>query len=71
MHSPEKAPPGDRFDPERLAADLRGQGLAARHLTDVGTIVEQIAGSAAAGDTVVVMSSGGFGGIHDSCSPAR
>ncbi len=65
VHLPEKAPPGDRFDPERLAADLRGKGLAARHLADVGTIIEQVAGSAAAGDTVVVMTSGGFEGIHD------
>ncbi|HUQ08272.1 MAG TPA: UDP-N-acetylmuramate:L-alanyl-gamma-D-glutamyl-meso-diaminopimelate ligase [Kofleriaceae bacterium] len=62
---PEKAPPGDRFDPERLAADLRGRGVAARHLADVDKIVEQVVENAAAGDTVVVMSSGGFGGIHD------
>jgi UDP-N-acetylmuramate: L-alanyl-gamma-D-glutamyl-meso-diaminopimelate ligase len=62
---PEKAPEGDRFDPERLAADLRGRGVAARHLPDVNKIVESVADSAAAGDTVVVMSSGGFGGIHD------
>ncbi len=62
---PEKAPVGDRFDPERLAADLRGRGVAARYLPDVGKIVEQVAANAAAGDTVVVMSSGAFGGIHD------
>ncbi|HZS35309.1 MAG TPA: UDP-N-acetylmuramate:L-alanyl-gamma-D-glutamyl-meso-diaminopimelate ligase [Polyangia bacterium] len=65
VNHPEKAPEGDRFDPERLAADLRGRGVAARHLTDVAKIVEQVASNAAAGDTVVVMSSGGFGNIHD------
>jgi UDP-N-acetylmuramate: L-alanyl-gamma-D-glutamyl-meso-diaminopimelate ligase len=65
VNHPEKAPAGDRFDPERLAADLRGRGVAARHLADVDKIVEQVAKGAAAGDTVVVMSSGGFGGIHD------
>ena len=65
VHLPEKAPQGDRFDPERLAADLRGKGLAARHLVDVETIVEQVVSNAAAGDTVVVMTSGGFEGIHD------
>ncbi len=65
VNHPEKAPEGDRFDPERLAADLRGRGVAARHLTDVHKIVEQLAENATAGDTVVVMSSGGFGGIHD------
>jgi UDP-N-acetylmuramate: L-alanyl-gamma-D-glutamyl-meso-diaminopimelate ligase len=62
---PEKAPAGDRFDPERLAADLRGKGVAARHVASVDQIVEQIASNAAAGDTVVIMSSGGFEGIHD------
>jgi UDP-N-acetylmuramate: L-alanyl-gamma-D-glutamyl-meso-diaminopimelate ligase len=62
---PEKAPPGDRFDPERLAADLRGKGVAARHVANVNQIVEQVAERAAAGDTVVIMSSGGFEGIHD------
>jgi UDP-N-acetylmuramate: L-alanyl-gamma-D-glutamyl-meso-diaminopimelate ligase len=62
---PEKAPPGDRFDPERLAADLRGKGVAARHVANVDQIVEQVAANAAAGDTVVIMSSGGFEGIHD------
>jgi UDP-N-acetylmuramate: L-alanyl-gamma-D-glutamyl-meso-diaminopimelate ligase len=65
VNHPEKAPPGDRFDPERLAADLRGRGVAARHLVEVDKIVEQVTEGAAAGDTVVVMSSGGFGGIHD------
>jgi UDP-N-acetylmuramate: L-alanyl-gamma-D-glutamyl-meso-diaminopimelate ligase len=62
---PEKAPADDRFDPERLAADLRGKGVAARHVSSVDQIVEQIADRAGAGDTVVIMSSGSFGGIHD------
>jgi UDP-N-acetylmuramate: L-alanyl-gamma-D-glutamyl-meso-diaminopimelate ligase len=65
VNHPEKAPPGDRFDPERLAADLRGRGVAARYLGEVDKIVESLAENAAAGDTVVIMSSGGFGGIHD------
>ncbi|MCU1278065.1 MAG: cytoplasmic peptidoglycan synthetase domain protein, partial [bacterium] len=62
---PEKAPAGDRFDAERLAADLRGKGVAARHVTSVDQIVEQVASNAAAGDTVVIMTSGSFDGIHD------
>ena len=65
VHLPEKAPQTDRFDPERLAADLRGKGLAARHIVDVSTIIDQIVENAGAGDTVVVMTSGGFEGIHD------
>ncbi len=62
---PEKAPANDRFDPERLAADLRGKGVPARHVSDVEQIVAQVAERAAAGDTVVIMTSGGFEGIHD------
>jgi UDP-N-acetylmuramate: L-alanyl-gamma-D-glutamyl-meso-diaminopimelate ligase len=62
---PEKAPANDRFDPERLAADLRGKGVPARHVADVDQIVAQVAERAAAGDTVVIMTSGGFEGIHD------
>ncbi|MGZ3408170.1 MAG: GNAT family N-acetyltransferase, partial [Polyangia bacterium] len=62
---PEKAPEGDRFDAERLAADLRGKGVAARHVPSVDQIVEQVASNAAAGDTVVIMTSGSFEGIHD------
>ncbi len=65
VNAPEKAPEGDRFDPERLAADLRGRGVAARFLSSVEAIAEHLAQRAAPGDTVVVMSSGGFGNVHD------
>jgi UDP-N-acetylmuramate: L-alanyl-gamma-D-glutamyl-meso-diaminopimelate ligase len=65
VNAPEKAPEGDRLDPERLAADLRGRGVAARFLGSVDAIADHIAQRAAPGDTVVVMSSGGFGGVHD------
>ena len=39
--------------------------VAARHVSNVEQMVEQVAANAAAGDTVVIMSSGGFEGIHD------
>src|SRR5205814_10646829 len=63
VNAPEKAPATDRFDPERLTADLRGRGIAARFISDVDAIAEHVAQRAAPGDTVVVMSSGGFGGV--------
>jgi UDP-N-acetylmuramate: L-alanyl-gamma-D-glutamyl-meso-diaminopimelate ligase len=47
-----------------LVADLRRAGRAARHLPDVDTIVGEVAAEARPGDLVVVMSNGGFGGIH-------
>jgi UDP-N-acetylmuramate: L-alanyl-gamma-D-glutamyl-meso-diaminopimelate ligase len=65
VNAPEKAPEGDRFDPERLAADLRGRGVAARFFRSVDQIAEHVAQRAAPGDTVVVMSSGGFGDAPD------
>jgi UDP-N-acetylmuramate: L-alanyl-gamma-D-glutamyl-meso-diaminopimelate ligase len=65
VHAPEKAPEGDRFDPDRLAADLRGKGVAARFVAEPDAIAAHVAERAAPGDTVVVMSSGGFGGVHD------
>jgi UDP-N-acetylmuramate: L-alanyl-gamma-D-glutamyl-meso-diaminopimelate ligase len=65
LHAPEKIPPIERFDPERLAADLRGRGAAARMIADVDAIVDHVTERVQPGDCVVVFSSGAFGGIHD------
>ena len=65
LHAPEKIPPMGRFDPERLAADLRGRGAAARMIADIDAIVDHVTERVQPGDCVVVFSSGAFGGIHD------
>jgi UDP-N-acetylmuramate: L-alanyl-gamma-D-glutamyl-meso-diaminopimelate ligase len=57
-------PPGERLSEDELVNDIRLAGKAARHLPDVDTIVNEVAREARAGDLVVVMSNGGFGGIH-------
>jgi UDP-N-acetylmuramate: L-alanyl-gamma-D-glutamyl-meso-diaminopimelate ligase len=57
-------PEPERLSEERLVADLVAAGVAARHLADVGTIVDTVAGEARPGDVIVIMSNGGFGGIH-------
>jgi UDP-N-acetylmuramate: L-alanyl-gamma-D-glutamyl-meso-diaminopimelate ligase len=57
-------PESERLSEGQLVADLRGAGVAARHLPDVDTIVKNVAAEAREGDLVVVMSNGGFGGIH-------
>ena len=54
----------ERLSEDQLVADLRQGGTAARHLPDVETIVAQVSAEAKPGDVVVVMSNGGFGGIH-------
>jgi UDP-N-acetylmuramate: L-alanyl-gamma-D-glutamyl-meso-diaminopimelate ligase len=65
VHMPEKAPADNRLDAERLAADIRKRGVPSRYLPTVDQIVDHVAQTVAAGDTVVVMSSGAFGSLHD------
>ena len=48
----------------RLVADLTAAGVAAREVPTVEGIVAVIAAEAREGDDVLVMSNGGFGGIH-------
>jgi UDP-N-acetylmuramate: L-alanyl-gamma-D-glutamyl-meso-diaminopimelate ligase len=57
-------PESERLSPERLVADLLVRGRRARYIPEVGDIVRTIAAERAAGDIVVLMSNGGFGGIH-------
>ncbi|MCC7032664.1 MAG: UDP-N-acetylmuramate:L-alanyl-gamma-D-glutamyl-meso-diaminopimelate ligase [Acidobacteria bacterium] len=57
-------PDSERLSESELVRDLTTAGVAARHLPDVETIVATVAAEARAGDLVVIMSNGGFGGIH-------
>ena len=57
-------PPEERLSEELLISDVRAQGVAARHLPDVAAIVAAVAAEARPGDAIVIMSNGGFGGIH-------
>jgi UDP-N-acetylmuramate: L-alanyl-gamma-D-glutamyl-meso-diaminopimelate ligase len=57
-------PPEERLSEEQLVVDLSSRGVHARHLPDVDAIVTAVGGEARDGDLIVVMSNGGFGGIH-------
>lgn len=57
-------PESERLSAERLVDDLRRQGQRARHIPAVDDIVRTIVTEHRAGDIVVLMSNGGFGGIH-------
>ena len=57
-------PDSERLSAEQLVADLAAAGKHARHVPDVDGIVEVIAREHREGDHVVLMSNGGFGGIH-------
>jgi UDP-N-acetylmuramate: L-alanyl-gamma-D-glutamyl-meso-diaminopimelate ligase len=57
-------PDSERLSEAELVDDLKAAGVAARHLPDVDAIVTAVAAEARAGDVLLVMSNGGFGGIH-------
>jgi UDP-N-acetylmuramate: L-alanyl-gamma-D-glutamyl-meso-diaminopimelate ligase len=57
-------PDSERLSESRLVSDLTATGVAARHLPDVDAIVEAVSAEARVGDLIVIMSNGGFGGIH-------
>jgi UDP-N-acetylmuramate: L-alanyl-gamma-D-glutamyl-meso-diaminopimelate ligase len=57
-------PEAERLSAEQLVADLTQAGLRARHIPIVDAIVSAVAAEAREGDVVVIMSNGGFGGIH-------
>ena len=57
-------PESERLSAEQLIADLRARGQRARHIPDVDAIVRAIVEEHREHDVVVLMSNGGFGGIH-------
>ena len=58
-------PEAERLSVDELVRDLRKNGQRARHLPTVPDIVAAIAAEARAGDLVIIMSNGGFDGIHE------
>ena len=64
-HLPGKIPESQRLSEADLVAAIRGQGGHADFLPGVDEIIEALASSLAPGDRVVILSNGGFGGLHD------
>jgi UDP-N-acetylmuramate: L-alanyl-gamma-D-glutamyl-meso-diaminopimelate ligase len=60
----DELPPDERLDPRRLMEDIRAHGIEAQYLRDAETIARHVGENARSGDVIVVMSNGGFGGIH-------
>jgi UDP-N-acetylmuramate: L-alanyl-gamma-D-glutamyl-meso-diaminopimelate ligase len=58
-------PDDERLSVDAVVAALTAHGIRARVIPQVPEIVETIAREARAGDRVVIMSNGGFDGIHD------
>jgi UDP-N-acetylmuramate: L-alanyl-gamma-D-glutamyl-meso-diaminopimelate ligase len=61
----DEVPPAERLDAQRLVRDLGALGRPARFLPSADAIAAHLAAHAAPGDVVVVMSNGGFGGLHE------
>lgn len=55
----------ERFDPSELCDSLVKRGIPAETLPNVDAIVSAIERLAKPGDVALIMSNGGFGGIHD------
>jgi UDP-N-acetylmuramate: L-alanyl-gamma-D-glutamyl-meso-diaminopimelate ligase len=61
----EKVPEAERMSPEGVVASIRAAGRPAEYVPEVDAIVADLAGTCRAGDLVLLMSNGGFGGIQE------
>jgi UDP-N-acetylmuramate: L-alanyl-gamma-D-glutamyl-meso-diaminopimelate ligase len=59
-----KLPESERLSIPQLVRDLAGRGRPAREATSLDDIVQTVVRDHQAGDLIVLMSNGGFGGIH-------
>jgi UDP-N-acetylmuramate: L-alanyl-gamma-D-glutamyl-meso-diaminopimelate ligase len=57
-------PEAERLDAVQLVDDLNARGQRARHIPEIPGIIDTIVREHRSGDVVVLMSNGGFGGIH-------
>lgn len=57
-------PVDERLSEDRLVDELRRAGTVAHHLPDIDAILSHLGAEAKPNDVIVVMSNGGFGGIH-------
>ncbi|HKY62093.1 MAG TPA: UDP-N-acetylmuramate:L-alanyl-gamma-D-glutamyl-meso-diaminopimelate ligase [bacterium] len=61
---PEKVKEGKVLDVAKIVAEINRGAAKARHLSGVESIVALLAEESKAGDVLLLMSNGGFGGIH-------
>jgi len=59
-----KLPEAERLSVPQLVHDVNGRGVSAREVASIDEIIEVIGREHRPGDLVVIMSNGGFGGIH-------
>jgi UDP-N-acetylmuramate: L-alanyl-gamma-D-glutamyl-meso-diaminopimelate ligase len=61
----DKVPPEERLSSETLVADLKRRGMDARHFDDTDAVIRFLVETAESGDTILIMSNGGFDNIHE------
>jgi UDP-N-acetylmuramate: L-alanyl-gamma-D-glutamyl-meso-diaminopimelate ligase len=64
LFHPERYDEATAMRPDRLVAAWHGAGRSAAYIPDVDEIVQHVVAAARPGDIIMVMSNGGFGGIH-------
>ena len=65
IHRADRIPEGERLDRDAVAASLRGDGVEVWLVDQVDAMVEELRSTARAGDVVLVLSNGAFGGVYD------
>ncbi len=65
VEDPGKVEEEDRLDPEKVMATLREKGVPAFYESGADAIVDRLKEESREGDVVIVLSNGGFGGIHE------
>lgn len=63
LYRPEKVPADQRLDCQALAESVRGRGIDARALPSIDDLAKSVVDKAVPGDTVLLLSSGDFGGL--------
>jgi len=63
LYRPEKVPPETRLDTAALAETIRGRGVDARAFETIEALGGSVVDRAVPGDTVLLLSSGDFGGL--------
>jgi UDP-N-acetylmuramate: L-alanyl-gamma-D-glutamyl-meso-diaminopimelate ligase len=64
-HLPGKVPEGQRLSESNLVEAIQRGGTPADFIPAVDAIVDRLAAELRDGDRVVILSNGGFGGLHE------
>jgi UDP-N-acetylmuramate: L-alanyl-gamma-D-glutamyl-meso-diaminopimelate ligase len=65
LFHPERYSRSTGMNPNELVDAITREGVPARYIPDVSEIVRHVTGSLEGGEVILVMSNGGFGGIHE------